>query len=450
MGRRSADPHWSLFEDELRPFSAREIAEALARPEFFLDEVIDETAARKMKGGDYRPRFSTLPVMSYALWGDPYHLAAAMGIVPREQGVVDRIIRLQSRVHELEKREQALDLEVSRHRNQAVGRIVDAAALTGRWAVAVWPAVEGAGPYRFHTNDRLDFTRIDGGPVTEEALHEESALTDLLFAAHAVPSPRAAPRWSAHLDDSADIATLAYSVPWLSAQFPPSTTPPAPNQLAISVIAVSVQSWARDTAGFIARILGYGLRETRAIDIETFGYTGHDDVSKRAAHARRLTFHRGMLAGPPYRYVWTHIGTPKNPRLLFPEPETWPEALMFVWVRESDELLERMVPDRAREYMDARDRVHAHIRELDEDRIIEVDAHYPAGTSAVEARGIRMVGALEIADHAVHEMVMRGKIDAASVAASVAPLAEKNRSSIAQMIYRWLDDAGRVRRGGWL
>lgn len=446
MGRRAADGGWKVLEAELRAFTARDIVKRLNRQGLMFGRV-DDDVARKWQTGGLRPRFAELPTISRGLFDDPFYLARAMGIVPSSEALTAEAFRLHTQIDKLTRQREELDVSLSELRNQAVGRIVTAAAHTKRWAVGVWPAIEGADGYSFHASDRLDFIRTDGLPSSRQDLGQEAELIALLHTAHAVPlldSSSARPRFR---DFMADPETVGYSIPWLCSQFPPSTSHPVGSPTSIAVVSATTRSWARDTAGFIARILGYGLLHTRSLDVQAHGYPITID-ERRAHHERMQDSHFRMLKDCPSQYVWSHIGA-SDPARLFHSPggADDDESAVVVWVREGDELLNLLLPGHADEYKRARDKIGDLVG--NRDRIITVEADLALFDTADRDswRHTLMMRALKNADTAVDAMASRGLVRSSDVEAAVVKLNSDSRSSIAREIYRWLGDAGRLARG---
>lgn len=448
MGRRPVDSGWEFFEDELRAFTAAEIARHLNKPGLMLGHV-DDDVARRWKAGSLRPRFSELPVISRGLFDDSMWLAQCMGMIPSDETLSTTVFNLQRQVDRLTRQRDELDVSVSESRNQSVGRIVTAAANTGRWAVGVWPAVEGIDGYKFHANDRLDFVRTDGRPGSRAEIERELELMDLLHTAHAVPlldSSSARPRFA---DLLAEPAAVSYSIPWLYSQFPPSTSHPIGTPASIAVVSATTRSWARDTAGFMARILGYGLMHTRSIDIQTHGYSVSVD-ERRRHNKRMLDSHERILIESPKQYVWSHVGAGDPERLfLKPQLESRDDSAVVVWIRESDELLDQLVPGHADQYKKANDEIEEHA--VGREKVIILEADLPAyavdGNDPSGWRGRMMLAALTNADSAIAEIVRRGLLSVVDVELAVGALNHDTRSSLARETHRWLKNTGRLARG---
>ncbi|MBW4818430.1 hypothetical protein [Rhodococcus qingshengii] len=448
MALQPDDP-WTHFRAAIREIAPKKLSDYLEAPG------IDHFTTSNWKQGKARPPLDLLPKISEALGKDPTFLAQQMGIVPNAEQSLDHIVRVQKRLMDLETSLDKLDRYVANRRDKAIGKIVAEAARTDRWAVAVWPAREGPDGFEFHVSDRLDFTRVDGEAVTHAALQQEKRLSELLAQAHAVNSPDVRPRWSRPTGDDTESEgkgphVLRLSVPRLTSTFSPGTATPIRKQGSVAVVALTVNSWAMDTAGFLARILNYGFMSSRAIATESTGYRVH----RSAAQSKlRSDAHATMLAHPEPRYVWGHVGR-QNPVDFFPDPRDWPSTLTCVWVRESDDLFTNTITEANRaKYLEARDAMDAYVKALESktNRIIQVEANYPKDTNGAplarsESRNPRMAEAFENAVLVVEQMIRRKFVDQQTIESTVASMSESNedRSSIAHTMHRWLAAEGRL------
>lgn len=390
------------------------------------------------------PRFEQLPALSMGIGEDPTFLAAEMGMVPRHSDEITRLVHLHARVADQHALLTRIDRDLSGRRNSRVGSIVSAATQTGRWAVAVWPGVEGPPGYEMHVSDRLDFARVDGGDPTEDDLHSDIELSRALSKAHAVRAT-ASPRWNDLLEDENRSLTLSYSVPRLTALFPPSVNVPVANQGSVAVVALSVSSWAMDVAGFLARILNYGLMTTRGLGTEAYGSHTKDPQAMSSARQVRRQIHDSLLQNPSLRYVWGHFSLKDSPEALFPPEHSWPATLTCVWVRESKDLIRKTMDEpSAEKYLSARADTDRYVESLDHERIITLDMDYPSGLpqhpSNADIRNLRMEMALTGAIECVRRMHDAGFLDRTSLVESVRALGSEGRSSIAHTMRRWIRD----------
>jgi hypothetical protein len=439
---KQTDPGWGRFEEALSKTSPRDLADRL-RSEI---PGIDAALASNWKQGKARPQFQDFPAISRAIGKRATFLAEALGVVPALDKTASRLVALQTSVWEMEDRLEELDREVSLRRDAAVGSIVANAAKTDRWAVAVCPNLQGPAGFRFHVADRLDFTRVDDGPVAEAALLDEQSLAESLSKAHATRSRGASAspsnRFFPVANDGMDL--LTYSVPRLTAMFPPGTKTPLWNQGAVAVTALSEQSGAADTAGFVARILNFGLIRTNALEAEIYEAGPVETQLSELSWRRQHELHNSFLKHPQLRYVWAHhVGL--NEDGIAPPPEEIFAAigddskLTCIWLRESDELLEQtMSTDLAAQFLIARDEIDEHLAGRHDKRVIVLDVDFrPGGTEKVDG-DMRMEQSLASAAAAVEAMIDRGFVSRAAVESSVQLLTLPERSSIARTLHRWL------------
>lgn len=453
---RRTESGWKAFEDEIRDVSPTELAEHLNEGGM---SVVDAADVSNWKRGRTRPAFDQLPRISLFLTtrhherptSDPTWLAQEMGMVPKAAAAAERIIKLQTRIGAMEESLVKLDKHAAARRNASAGSIVAAAAQTGRWAAAVWPALEGPEGYRFHVADRIDLTRVDGGEVTVDAVRQEvgadggSALPQVLDSAHAVLAPRAQPRWSGLLKDDHAPTVVSYSIPRLSGMFPPGTTSLVDSHGAIAVVSLSLATWSMDVAGFLARMLNYGLLTARGISTETFGSRGVAGTPREEEIVRRRDLHLAWIEHPESRHVWGHFDSAATPENLFPDTKSpWPERLTFVWVRETDNLL-KTLPDGGEKVARARAACDQYVKQPGQNRVITVDADYPdeAELKSMDEAAIRdwkMGQALAVAADVLEQMVRRHYINESEAAKSLAKLSGDDRSTIAHTMAAWINE----------
>lgn len=198
-----ADTAWDAFFDYFETYDGTpsQIAER------FNDgagvPIVTSAQVRDWRRRHSRPQLSQLPELSYHWAGDPLYFARLLGAIP-EDGI-DSELYAQKRILEL--RGELLDLETqvrAADTTAATGRIVAAATASGRWAVAVHPAVEGPTGVPIHVADRLDFLylpdRLSGPTTVREAL--EADLGDALSQNHVVFAPRGDTVWSSRSTES--------------------------------------------------------------------------------------------------------------------------------------------------------------------------------------------------------------------------------------------------------
>src|SRR5262249_6723269 len=107
-------------------------------------------------------------------------------------------------------------------------------------------------------------------------------------------------------------------------------------------LALTVASWVTDVASLIGTALGYGLTTTRDLAMEAHGlHSGH------TLPRHRWIAYEAMLGRPPESRVLSHFSPledhSRSPFL--PSSGQWHDDLVFVWLRESDDLLRDWAQD---------------------------------------------------------------------------------------------------------
>ncbi len=432
------DPAWPLFVDELRQHLTRRgvTSAALARA---LD--VDEETVRNWRKGKTRPLLAQLPKIAEVLGmgagspggqGDPLYLLRRMQLLPAGPGdreLIDAAYRLQKLELKLT---QAMDRAGSHGRREGAGVVVRAAMQTSRWAVAVWPAVEGPPSCRLHVADRIDIRRTDNEPTTNQEVWHDQALKGALRAAYAVPATRG-PRWST------DEGTSHWSISHVGSPRSPLVSLPYSGLSSLCCFALTVDSWVNDVGSLIATALGYGLTTTRDLAMEAYGLHSGATLAdhRRAAHETRLE-------RPPERRVWTHhapLGQPQSDPLQAGSG-VWRNDVCFVWLRESDELLQRFVDRKQlpgltlKALQEDRDRVDALITQLPNPPqviIVDVDRRPPVDD--------RWKQVLEGVSSALTQLVDRGFLDPAAVE-MIHPTVVRDDPKIALPLLNWLYQDG--------
>lgn len=291
----------------------------------------------RQRGSTAMPKIHLIPLIAKILrigddgsghW-DPGAIWVKLGLMPADPPSEAHALAL--RIEKLKARHQSA-LERSQQWGRANGclDIVAATMASGRWAVALWPVVEGPAGCRMHVADRLDFTSTTGAGATRRQVFADPALFAALRAAFAVPATRT-PRWET---DPEVIRAGGWSVDRVGSPRAPLRTQEHPEIRSMGVVATTVHAWGNDLAGLLARAIGYGASTTRDLAIEV---NGLDSLIPEPRF--RAEQHAYLLASPPARRVWSHA-------LLQPLKGTDPFAVErgdvpMVWLRESDEVLRR-------------------------------------------------------------------------------------------------------------
>lgn len=435
------DPAWDVFLEELRAHLAdgRMTSAALA------EKVgVDEEIVRNWRKGRTHPLLRQLPLIAEVLQmggdlssggADPLYLHRRMGLLPpkpRDEDLIDAAYRLQKLEQKLA---EAMDSAGSLGRRGGPGMVVRAGVKSGEWAVAVWPVIEGTKDCPLHVADRIDIRPTDRHPVANDEVWQDQTLKAALRAAYAVPGTRI-PRWSTEETDS------HWAISHVGSPRSPLVRLPHPGVTSIVCLALTVDSWVNDVASLMGTALGYGLTTTRDLAMEAYGL--HHGI---ALDDHRRIAYEVKLERPPQSRVLSHhapLGRPpRNPFL--PPSERWREDIIFVWLRESDNLLEQWL---ARDTT-ARDTTEGSIEDLTEDRrrIDDYAAAVPNPDRVIAlpvekqtTRSASWQQVLECVSTALTQMVNRGFLTTGL--ADVQAKAEQDDPSVAVPLLRWLRKDG--------
>jgi transcriptional regulator with XRE-family HTH domain len=429
------DPAWTVFLDELRAhLDGRMTSAALA------EKVgVDEETVRNWRKGRVHPRLGQLPLIAEVLQmggdlssggADPLYLHRRMGLLPArppDEDLIDAAYRLQKLEQKLA---EAMDRAGSLGRREGASTVVRAAVKTGEWAVAVWPVTEGTADCPLHVADRIDIRRTDGLPVTTDDVWRDQTLKAALRAAYAVPATRN-PRWSTEEGIS------HWAISHVGSPRSPLVRLPHPGAASVVCLALTVDSWVNDVASLIGTALGYGLTTTRDLAMEAYGL----HYGATLAHHRQIAY-EAKLERPPQSRVLSHhapLGRPPCSPFL-PASGRWREDVIFVWLRESDDLLRQWLTRATAEgtfegLIEDRGRIDDYAAAVpNPDRVIALDVRQQASASA------KWQQVLECVSTALTQMVDRGLLttDLAAVQAK----AEQDDPSIAVPLLRWLRKDG--------
>lgn len=330
----SRDPAWTVFLEELRAhLDGRMTSAALAEQ---VD--VDEETVRNWRKGRAHPRLAQLPLIAEVLQmggdpssggTDPLYLHRRMGLLPskpRDEDLIDAAYRLQKLELKLA---EAMDRAGSLGRREGASAVVRAAVRTGEWAVAVWPVIEGTADCPLHVADRIDIRRTDGHLVTTDDVWQDQALKAALRAAYAVPATRR-PRWSTEEGIS------HWAISHVGSPRSPLVRFPHRDVVSIVCLALTVDSWVNDVASLIGTALGYGLTTTRDLAMEAYGLHSGATLTDH----RRIAYETKLERPPEGRVLSHHAPLGRPPRSPFlPPSRRWREDVIFVWLRESDDLL---------------------------------------------------------------------------------------------------------------
>lgn len=415
------------------------------------EHVVEAVDVRNWLNRRTNPRLERIPTLGEALeagrsgaggW-DPLFLPRAMGVIPASSE--NLAIELALAVHRLQVRYNRLQNDTAA-RGQAHGAaaIVQRACESGDWAVAVWPAIEGPPNCRMHVADRLDFRRTSGALFTRDDLWND--FETVLRGAGAIPAT-SHPRWTQATDDDVSSDGSArrishWAVPRVGAPRASTTSQPWPGVSSITVVAVTVQSWANDVASHLADALGYGLSSTRDMSMDLFGI--RDGVN--ADEARRQ-LQQWLVEGPPRKRVWSHWSR-TDPILA--GTERIPQDLRVLWLHESDELLaielERSLYRQAgnqlrlADLQAARDEGDRTVESLGTSAV-RVDIDLPGGfrlTPTDGQREVRWQATLESALCAVEALVREGVLTQQSLRAFWSRGTKTSQPAHAPIVQSWI------------
>lgn len=390
-----------------------------------------------------RPMLSQLPALSEQWAGDPYFFARLIGAIPRhglgeELDLQRRITALRTELHSLEATVRSTDS------TQAVGRIVAETLQTERWAVAVYPAIEGPTGIPVRVADRLDFRRVDGADARRT--HLEADLGEVFRQVNLLWAPTAEPRWStSDRDQTGQI--LGYSFTHTTPLFSPTRLVESPKAKAIAVTSLTLSTWPFDVAALVARMLGYGFASTRALTRGQPG-VGVPSPADDSASQRRTAVHRHLLREPWQTYVWGHYTGRSDPGDFLPDATRLPNGIITVWLRETEELLTERFSDPARV-----EQLLLHQRRL-ADQVAELHrrGHVvfelpcgPANTGDDPHRHALWDRTFDLAAQIVDRLLNCGAVLPTPLAHSLTALHDNvHHNAVNQALYTWLQ------RSGWL
>ncbi len=402
---------------------------------------VTEEAVRNWRRGKTHPSLAQLPRIAAALRmgadpddggiGDPLYLLRRMNVISPTADDAELI----DTAHRLQKLE--LKLADAMGRAGAYGRaegaagIVRAAVASGTWAVAVWPAIEGTPTCQMHVADRVDVKRTDGQPTTTQLVWRDPSMKAALRAAYAVPATRE-PRWS----EADDVSHWAIS--HVGSPRNPIVERPYRRITSLGFVALTASSWVNDVASLVATALGYGLTTTRDLAMEAHGLTSGVTLG-----SQRRTAHHRLLERPPEAGAWSHhapLGrVPESPFVA--RSGLWRQDVAFVWIRESDELLQRWVdndPSRGDVATLIADRAHIDEFVADVPNRRQILTYQVGARETVEEKWQQV---LEAVSTVLTALVDRGLLLATEMAA-VRERVERSDPAISVPLMRWLEADG--------
>lgn len=308
-------------------------------------DVYTAEAVRDWRSGRRRPPIELLPELAVILGLAPFAFAEALGLVgERERRAVEPtdLAMALVRVRELEDRVRRLtEDQADVLRRTAVGAALLAARAheTKRWAVAVWPAIEGPPDCRLHVADRISIRRCDGEPFDHNDLVRD--LGSILRRVSAVEvRANFQAGWPRGVDDSSE---GRWSIPLLTGPRPPLPGGLLDSALSIAVVSHTLRAWSSDVAAHIATALGYGLTSTRDLVhiLDEVWLSSGEPLNRQVNRDRRRDLFRELLARPQVHYVWYHFDMEAdNPLVAGIERQLRTMGQVVVRLREDDALLE--------------------------------------------------------------------------------------------------------------
>ncbi|MBJ7291626.1 MAG: hypothetical protein JHC79_22170, partial [Williamsia sp.] len=402
-----ADKAWDAFFDFFESFDGTPADIAAVFNAGTERELVTATQIRDWRRRHSRPQLTQLPELGHLWNGDPLFFARLLGAIPTDG--LDAELWLQRRIVELRVELHGLETDVrGADTTEATGQVVAAATASGKWAVAVHPAVEGPTGIPIHVADRLDFRPVDAH-MTGDREELETDLAATFARTHAIYAPRMPSTWD--MADATDLP-LRYSVAHTTANFAPTRLWDHVGVPSLAVVSQTLGTWPIDVGALVARILGYGFVSTRAL---SRSHRPHGRIPTPVeAAGYRAERHQELLKNPWHRYVWGHVGGEGvDPRTYFP-PKLAP-GLKIVWLRETDDLIEGMsLDDKFRqEQQILADRAGTKVLEI---------ACESAGLGKSGLREPRWNRAFRIAAEIVEQLMSSGDVQPTALATSIREL----------------------------
>jgi hypothetical protein len=318
---------------------------------------------------------------------DPLFLPRQMGILP--DAVSTEVFDAEFRLQKLKLKimdAQASAAELGRH-NGAL-EIAKAAMSSGKWAVSIWPALEGPRDHLMHVADRVTIIRTNPtlrGELRWQELWADPKMKFAIRSAEAVQSGRLE-RFLPRQEHSAS----HWSISHIGSPSSPIVTKPHLGLGSVGFASLTSLSGVNDVASIVAKVIGYGLSTTRSLAAAT---TGMGQPVHALIH--RQTAHSNFISRPPKKRCWSHHGiVPKGWTHPF-DSDGEESDTAFVWLSESDSLLRRAAaeqPDHieSEEILTAeRNRMITGLREFQSALVLEV--HDQSSTAARWGRTLRLV-----------------------------------------------------------
>lgn len=371
---------------------------------------------------------------------EPTYLLRKMEILD-EHATSDDAVALAFRLQKLHtKMAEATRLARSAGRAEGAAQVVRAGVGTGKFAVAVQPAIEGpAGDYSMHVADRIDIKRADGRATKREDVWGDRDLRTALRASGAievVQDLKGTARWNSDFQNE-DVSH--WSIVHVGA--PTSAIVPVahPELQALAVSSLSPSGSAEDIGSLVAMVLGYGFTSVRDLACEIYGRPLPTWQERNIVH-EALLYRR-----TPQRRVWgvssaaLEVNWPEFP---FTDRDGMVHpGVMHFRLLETDAVLENHAKRRSEDVaplIAARDTTMETIRALHSDRIhtIAIDRPRDAPRTFRSANWRRgFVAVREILKHLDAAGLLP---DLQTVHAQVA----RREPAIAPALLRWLADNG--------
>lgn len=378
------DNPWDIFttallrEMAVSRVSAKDMAAGLNRRNGVL---VSEDTVSNWRRGRARPSLDLLSPIVDVLNEQKHGIAGQrnftllgllqeMHVLPEDVSDGDLFDR-SYRLHKLNmKLESATDAAAELGRSAGAARIVQEATLSGKWAVAVWPALEGPDPVtQMHVADRIDIRYIghetSANYNAAAAIWADPGMKSALRSTHAVPS-NTVERWSA----APDQRVTHWSISHVGSPRDPIVSDPWPGLGSLCVLSSTRGSWVQDLAALVSLALGYGLTTTSNLAMTM---TGRSD--KTAAASDRYALHSELLKHSPRRRVWAHFGFSTGDGSPFGNSSAEGDyRTRFIYLDESDDLIADSIPeDRLATVLEARNTVRAHSNRLPPSHLLRLD-----------------------------------------------------------------------------
>ncbi len=339
------DDAWAVFR---RVLNSRLAETNMTGAELARRIQADEAQVRAWRNRDRGfPYLNQLPIIARVLSlgqdshrsYDPLYLPRLMGIIPADvdeteyAALFDAAYRLQK----LEvKISEAQVKAATWGRTHGASSVVQAALASGKWAVSVWPAIEGPIDYEMHVADRITIIRTnqdDPSPLTADEVWDDERMKTPLRASYAMRSNR-----TQRFTPAPDVPASHWSISYMGVPSSPVVSAPYPGLTSICISSLTLRSWVNDINSIVAAAIGYGVSTTRDMAMEVFGAN-----LTQVSDGQRQAMHAAFLRKPPGKRCWSHHAIPSEvwSHPFGTDDTDLRDDLLYFWLQEDDLLLTR-------------------------------------------------------------------------------------------------------------